>query len=29
VRDGEPYREQTDPRPIFTPVYAVPRDGRG
>ena len=23
-RAGEPYREPRDPRPIFTPVYAVP-----
>jgi transglutaminase superfamily protein len=29
MRDGEPYREQMDPRPIFTPVYAIPRHGRG
>lgn len=26
-RDGEPYRESTDPRAHFLPMYTIPRDG--
>ena len=25
VRDGHPYLERTDPRPIFTEMYSIPR----
>jgi hypothetical protein len=28
-QSGEPYREPRDPRPIFTPVYAVPNHVHG
>lgn len=28
VKEGEPYLERTDPRPLFTPMHTIPRPAR-